>query len=227
MSVKKKFKDFMYNNPFAKHRRKKMRARLKNRNMSFFVPSCIGGELFHDLGLQFRSPTINTMIYQTHFVRFITHYDEYMQKPFVFYTDPENPKVPCAHLGDVDIHFTHYKTPEEAERKWKERAARVDWDNAFVFCSDRDGITDDEIRSLKKLNVRGVVVFSARRIADAPYVLYIPDYKKYGETTDLQKVNHPFENRNYEKYFDWVKWFNEANGAPYDIKPYSLVKKNG
>ena len=25
---------------------------------------------------------------------------------------------------------------------------------------------------------------------------------------------------------DWVKWFNEANGAPYDITPYSLIKCN-
>ena len=31
---------------------------------------------------------------------------------------------------------------------------------------------------------------------------------------------------NYEKYFDFVKWFNEADGGNYDVTPYSRVKYN-
>ena len=71
MMKNNQIKKILYNNPFAEARRKAMRSRLKNTSMTFLAPSCIGGILFHDLGLQFRSPTVNLMMFQPDFVKLV------------------------------------------------------------------------------------------------------------------------------------------------------------
>lgn len=58
-------------NPLAIARRNKMQRELKNKEVSFLCPNCIGGILFHDLGLRFLSPTVNLMMTQTDFVKFV------------------------------------------------------------------------------------------------------------------------------------------------------------
>lgn len=45
-------------NPQTIRRRAKMREALTNMTPTFLCPNCIGGILFHDLGLQFRSPVV-------------------------------------------------------------------------------------------------------------------------------------------------------------------------
>ncbi len=222
MIKKSRLKELIYKNPFAVRRRKKMRSELKNTTMTFLCPSCMGGELFHDLGLQFRSPTINLMMYQTDFVKFVTHFDEYMAAEFEFFDHPDY-SFPCARLKDITVHFTHYDSKEEALEKWYSRAERIDRDNMFIYCSDRDGITEEEVRSLAKLKVKGIVFFSAHEYKDIPYALYIPKFKDVGVVQGVQDVHYPDCHRSYEEYFDFVKWFNEADGGNYDITPY--VKK--
>ena len=222
---KKWIKDVLYQNPLAKARRRRMRAELKNTDMTLFCPSCMGGELFHDLGLQFRSPTINLMMYQTDFVKFVTHFEEYTSSQFEFFKHPEY-TFPCAKLKDITVFFTHYHTPEEALEKWCSRMKRIDWDNVFIYCSDRDGITKEEVLSLGKLNVRGIVFFSAHDYSDIPYALYIPKFKENGVVTGIQDIHYFDGHRSYEEYFDFVKWFNEANGGNYDVSPYSRIKKS-
>ena len=76
--ITNKLKAFVKNNPFVHLRRWQMRRGLKNHGMSLFCPYCMGGTLFHDLGLQFCSPTINLMMYQTDFKKFILHLDNYL-----------------------------------------------------------------------------------------------------------------------------------------------------
>ncbi len=90
----------------------------------------------------------------------------------------------------------------------------------FVFCEERDGISRKEIMALSKLKVRGVVVFTANDYTDIPYTLYIPKYKKAGEVGNILTRNYWDDSREYEHFFDFVKWFNEANGYDYDITPY-------
>lgn len=213
-----------FHNPLAATRCHAMRKRLANTTPTLIVPSCLGGTLFHDLGLQFRSPTINLMLFQTDFVKFVTCFDEYFSKEFEFYDDPEY-DCPCAKLGDIAIHFSHYDNPHEAVSKWNSRLQRVDKSNLSIWCSERDGITREEIESLVSVKARGICVFTAHDYSDIPYCLQIPGDEQYGMVHDIQRVYCPSELKEYEKYFDWVKWFNEADGAPYDISPYSLADK--
>ena len=133
MSVKEIIKHLLSEkNPFAIRRRKKMREALTNTTPTFLCPNCIGGILFHDLGLQFRSPTVNLMMLQTDFVKFVLNLDYYLTQKLVFFKHPEY-DFSCAHLVDITLHLTLYHTEEETAIKWAERSARIDRDNLFVF----------------------------------------------------------------------------------------------
>lgn len=206
-------------NPLAAARRKKMRACLKNSNISFLAPNCIGGILFHDLNLKFMSPTVNLMMTQPDFVKLVLDIEYYKEKDLVFFKHPEY-TGPCARLGDITVHFTHYATAEEAEKKWHERFDRLNKDNIFIFLEERDGLTKDEMLAIGELNVKGIVVFTANEYPDIPYALYLPKYHDDGEVGNILSRKYLDDSKEYEQYFDFVKWFNEANGKDYEIKPF-------
>lgn len=230
MNMKKLIKHILEEkNPLVIARRKAMRKRLKNTSPSFLCPNCIGGILFHDLGLRFQSPTVNLMMTQTDFVRFLLHMDEYLGGSFEFF-DHDTYECPCAYLSNtglerITIHFTHYDSSEEAERKWCERAKRIDKENLFVFLQERDGLTKDDILSLANLRVRGLVVFTAKRYDDIPYAIQIPDYEENGEVGNILRKSLLNGKREYEKHFDFVRWFNEADGWPYNAHDYCINAK--
>lgn len=220
MSVKDIVKNILEErNPLVIRRRKKMRAALKNMAPTFLCPNCIGGILFHDLGLQFRSPTVNTMMTQRDFKKFVLDLNHYLERELCFFDHPEH-DFPCAKLDDVTVHFTHYHTEAEAAEKWKARTARMDRENLFVFLTERDGLTEEEIRTLSGIHARGLVVFTAKAYPDIPYALQIPRYAADGEVGNILEKSWLDGSREYEKYFDFVKWFNEAEGGNFDIAPF-------
>lgn len=209
-------------NPFAYLRRFIMRKRLHKTNITFLCPNCIGGILFHDLGLKFMSPTVNLMMTQPDFVKFVLNIDYYLTQKFQFYNHPEY-ICPCAYLGDISVHFTHYQSVAEAESKWRNRAARIQKNETFVFLEERDGLTKEEIIQLKNLNVKGLVVFTANDYPEIPYTVQIKKYKDDGEVGNILSRSFWNDSREYEHYFNFVKWFNEADGGDYDVS--SFVKR--
>lgn len=76
------------------------------------------------------------------------------------------------------------------------------------------------ILKLGSIKARGIVVFTAHKYDDIPYALHIPKYEKDGEIGNIMAKSYFNGSREYEKLFDFVKWFNEADGTDYDITPY-------
>lgn len=221
MSIKDRLNTFISSiNFFTHYRRHVMRKNLRNTSPTFLCPNCIGGILFHDLGLQFRSPTVNLMMLQPDFVKFVTNLDYYLSEELRFYHDPDY-TCPCAKLSDITIHFTHYDSDEEAAKKWNERKTRIDPSNLFIFATERDGLTKEEIKQLGSISARGILVFSTKNYSDIPYTLQIPCLDEHGQVGNILKKSIFNESRKYENYFDFVKWFNEANGKPFDVSPFS------
>lgn len=202
-----------------------MRKRLLNKDVTFLTPNCIGGILFHDLGLKFLSPTVNLMMSQTDFLKFVLNMDAYLGGEFEFFQHPEY-TCPCAVLRaggvlpDITVHFTHYTSKEDALLKWRERAERIQKENIFVFMEERDGITKNDLLKLAELQVRGVVVFTCNDYPDIQYAVYIPKYHPAGEVGNVLVRNYLDDSREYEQYFDFVKWFNEADGEGFDVSAF-------
>lgn len=211
-------------NPIAIKKRRKMRARLKKDSISFFTPNCLGGLLLHELGLQYQSPTVNLMLLQTDFAKFVLNLDDYLKYPLSFFKK-EGTECPCAYLNDIIIHFTHYESDEDAERKWIARTKRIDYENIYVFIEERDGLSKEKIMELGKLPVKGLVAFTAHDYPDIPWAVYLPQYEQDGEVGNILKRNIIDNSREYESCFDFVGWFNEANGYPFDVSKYINNKR--
>lgn len=210
-------------NPVACRRRSMMRKKLNNKTVSLLVPNCLGGLLFHDLGLKFYSPTVNLMLSQRDFVEFVCRIKEFLEKDLVFFCDRKS-KFPRATIGNITINFTHYPSEEEALRKWEERKMRIDYDNLFIVAMERDGIGEREIRRLGDIKARGILVFTAHKYPDIPYTVYLPQYAKDGEVGNiLRRVSYLTDQREYEQYFDFVEWFNNANGMNYDVSHFVRI----
>ena len=220
MQIKNRIKKILIDyNPLVILRRKHMRSAIKNKTATFLCPNCIGGILFHDLDLQFRSPTVNTMMIQSDFVKFVLNLEDYLNQELVFFRHPEL-NCPCAKLGDITIHFTHYQTQQEAEQKWRERSARIDRNTLFIFLSERDGLTREDFLRLGSVSARGLVIFTANEYADIPYTVQIKKYSRDGFVGNILAMSYLTGQREYEKYFDFVEWFNRAIGGNFDITPF-------
>lgn len=211
-------------NPIAKTRRKNMRKKLYNEDFSLLVPSCAGGHLYHDLGLQFRSPTINLMMFQNEFIDFVLNMEEYLSCELEFF-DHEIYDFPCAkikpkHFNEITIHFTHYNSKEEAKNKWIIRSKRINRDNIFVCLSERDGVTKEDIEKLAELKVKGIVVFTCNNYDGIPFQCFIPKYADSDEVGNVLKRHYWDDRKEYEEFFDFIRWFNEADGEPYDNKKF-------
>lgn len=221
MSVKSIVRHLVRNyNPISFTVLRKMRREIRNISVSLLCPDCMGGILFHDLGMQFRSPTVNLMLNQRDFVKFVLRVDHYLEQEFHFFKHPIH-NCPCAVLDDITVHFTHYSDPDQAVQKWRERAERLDRNNLFVVLLERDGLTREDILALRDLPVRGLLVFTRKDYPDIPYALKCPILDENGEVGNLLAIS-PWDGlRGYERYFDFVKWFNESNGENgFDITPY-------
>lgn len=226
MDIKIKIKNVISKyNPLAIIRRKKMQCRLLNNGFSLICPNCLGGMLLHDLQLPFLSPTVNLMMYQREFVKFVLDMDYYLSQKLRFYDDPDY-ACPCAKLGDgnkaVTIHFTHYKNKDEAEQYWQKRIPRINNDNLFVIAMEKDGMNKEDIVRLGTLKIRGLVVFTAHNYSDIPYACWIPKYQTDGVVGNILVRSYLNDKKEYERYFDFVKWFNEANGGNYDCRSFCL-----
>lgn len=183
---------------------KKLRRKLKNDQFSILCSNCIGGIIYHRLGKQFLSPTINMWMHQGEFLIFLENLDEALEQELVFIKTKYD--HPVAQLttkgGSVNLYFNHAKTEEEADRNWTRRKARINRDNLFVIMYDTDNITEDDIRRLEKIQCRNKIVLSANK-RDIPYVLTI---KSKGASNYL--ATDRFGRRDFEKKFDYVEWLN-------------------
>lgn len=186
------------------------RKRLQNDNFTIITDTCIGGVMYHKLGKQFMSPTINLWMYENEFYRLIHNLRHYMAQPLRFVHGIES--TPTAYLDDIMIHFNHYNSDEQAEAKWNERVKRINWDNLFIICSDRPDhgpITHEDMLSLKDIPCRGKVIFSTRQYDDIDYIVPLPKDPNgdYVNSYMFDKSKY-FQRYRWESSFDWVHWLN-------------------
>ena len=111
--------------------------------------NCAGAAVMHELGMEFKSPTINLQILPEEFTKFCWNFQNYMRwdlieyKPFMMSRVHKDylykmfggvPDMPLGLLWDVMICFQHYETFADAKKKWDERKARIDYENiGFMF----------------------------------------------------------------------------------------------
>ena len=177
---------------------------------SLLTSDCMAGLVYHTMGRQFLSPTINMSIKDPDFLKLLTDFEYYFEHEINFVDSNTYPK---GYIGEGDkaikINFEHFKTSEEAREKWYTRKKRMT-DNIFVVVADQN-LNDEQMEQFRHLEenlpIKRKVMFTWNpERANEKDVFLVKPYgrDKIKNWSKLRKDGF----RDYEHFFDYVSWLN-------------------
>lgn len=184
---------------------------LKNKKVTIISQNCYGGIFSHDYQIEYLTPTINLYFSVPDFVKFCKNIGDYINLSLKEVKQDEY-SYPVGILGDLTIHFVHYNSFDEANKKWVERCARIDLNNLYFMMSDRDGCTNEDLLEFDKLSCRNKVVFVREPRPEIESALYVPGYKKKSSVGNIYKWKGAFGKRIWDRCdFNFVSFINHIN----------------
>ena len=192
--------------------RKKIVKQLENKNFTIISNNCWGGGVYETLGLEYNTPTVGLFFYASCYTAFIKDLKENLSKPITFIDHSKydeanrvrmNNPYPIGTINDnIEIHFLHYSSLNEASEKWERRKKRINYDNLYFSLTDNDQCTIKEIKYFDSLPYKKVF-FSSKKIDGIDSLVWLKQFKEKGKVGDL--YSNPWL---YRKYFNIVKWLN-------------------
>ena len=189
-----------------------MRKKLQNHDFTIICNNCAGGIISHDLGCEFKSPTVNLFFYGDHFFSFCEQFDYYIRVPLVECRNPiHKPEIqyPVCNLGDLELHFLHYKSFDEAKLTWQRRVSRINKNNIFIMWTFFDKTDEELLARFERLPFKNRVAFTERSFSQYPSAFHIKGHDEgIGVITRFEGIaGHRIVDQ-----FDYVSWIN--NGSP-------------
>ena len=189
----------------------KNRERLRNTDFTIISSNCNGGVLYHDLGLPFRSPFINLWMWPGDFIKYLQNMDYYNSIDDIRFL-PENLRrghdYPIGMIGDLEVHFGHYKNDAEALEKWNERKKLSNRGNICVIMSEQNNCTLDDLRAFDALPFENKVVFTKLPYDEIKSAFYVPGFENRKEIATLLAYKNVFSAKRQYDIFPYVDWFN-------------------
>lgn len=184
---------------------KDVQNRLKNKDFTILCSNCIGGVIYHRLGQQFQSPTVNLWLHQRDFLKLAENLSDYIKEELIFVESEYD--HPVAQLKDILIYFNHSRSEDEARNDWNRRKERINYENLFLIMYDREALTEKDFQRFEAIPCKGRVILSDRERPDFDCVVTIkPSRRPMGQ----QFLDRDwFGLRTFEKQFDNVKWLNQ------------------
>lgn len=197
------------------------RARFDDKRICIISQNCIGGVIYHDLGLEFTSSFINCLVRGADMMRLCSDPERYMSAvPVIERYDesPAYPRHPVIRVDDVEEHFPHTDSGDRALAAWERRVNRIhDYDDlekviiATSWDLDENPALIDALRSLPLKKV----VFTDKPDLAGEDSMSIPDrliVRNEERTPNVLAgaADRPWQ-QVFERCFDFVKWL---NGAP-------------
>lgn len=173
---------------------------------TIFSNNCIGGVFYHDAGLEFTSPLINTAMDGEDFLKFLENPKHYLNCELKFITWPGR-NYPIARIDDIEVNFVHYKDEEECLKKWNERKQRIIWDNIFVIATNHDGMCHEKcLKKFNNIDYQNKIMFVSKDYPEYDWAILIPQFKNRFQCRITTAFADMKGHRYYEKAFDLAEW---------------------
>lgn len=188
-------------------------------DFTLLTSDCMAGLIYHTMGRQFLSPTINMSINDSDFIKLLSNFDYYFEHDIEFI---ESLHYPIGYIGEggkrIEIKFEHYKTTDEAREKWYARRKRMT-NNIFAVVADQN-LTDIQIEQFRHLEdylpIKRKVMFTwDPKRADGKEMFCVKSYgrKRIKNWSKIRKDGY----RDYEVFFDYVAWLNMEEKFMLDV----------
>ena len=197
-----------------------LKRKLKNKNFTILAPTCIGGVIYHHLGLKFLSPTVNLWMTEDDLYKFVMDLEYYISQEVEFFAQDIKLDYPIGIIRgkdeseDVLIQFNHHKSFVDAKAIWDVRKQRINWSNLYVIASTRGGETNSKITRWENVKdkVNGLVLFTAHDYPNIPYALQLTKFKdrEYCPSYMMEGVSKLLSKHAWEKDFNFVRWLNNG-----------------
>ena len=206
-----RIKQKMFNIFGKRHRSKlneQMRGYITERDFTITSQNCIGGVLYHDLGMQFLSPTINMSFDGPDFIKFLINIEHYVGLELEEFVTDVVP-YPVGHLGDIELRFNHYSTFEEAKQKWDERKNRINYKRIFVIATDRDGMLAYDCMEQFNQIIYPKIMYTANKYPQYPWAHPCDCWKGNNQVGTMTGYADLKGHRFYEKYANIGKFLGQ------------------
>lgn len=199
----------------------KQRYKIKDAGFSLVSQNCIGGILYSDMGLQFNSPTVNTLIRGESYLRFVNDIDKYIAITPVAAPgeDLANGK-PALLLGDITVCCPHSESTDKALVDWERRAKRFDGRDMRLIATTWD-LEENRglIHRFLSLPYRKVLFTCDNSISGSD--VFNLDANRYRSIDGFRQDNTfnvmariPWSGKRvFEDCFDWVEWLNGKDAS--------------
>jgi len=168
--------------------------------------NCWGGDIYQALKLPYNTPFIGLFINAPCYIKLLKAPEYYLNLNLTFTKQSKykninaKPGYPIGLLDDIEIHFLHNKSEDEAYQKWYRRLKRMPLDKTqwFVKFDDRDNCNEDLIHEFHELNFKNQLSFTKTR------------YSEYNNNILLKNPNDLILLHNTYDILDFVSWINSG-----------------
>ncbi len=191
---------------------KRLRKRLKNPSPTVIADTCMGGLIYHNLGLKFTSPTINMWIPKDEYLDFLEDLRGFLSVDMTEVTDSGySYPVGMITCGEKSVHIygNHYKSFDELRQKWNERKERVDYGNLFVIMLNAE-VTREEIERFEALPYENKLMVAGKTDLERPFIVHhklflSPSYVP----GDMMSYKGKRSNKRFMDDIDYVSFLNK------------------
>lgn len=188
---------------------------LRNKPFILVANNCWGYNLYESLGREYNTPFVGLFLHPECYLQLLENFDEYLGSELSFgnttrYSTRQT-HYPVGYLRDIEIHFLHYRSAEEALAKWQRRLARMNQARAegvncyFKLC-DREGCTYEQLQRFHALPQKMKLSLGIHPFP-APGHICIPWMRE--ENSDELIDGAKQFNRRYG-YFDVTSWIKQG-----------------
>ena len=192
--------------------------RLKNKTPTILTNNCVGGVIYHDLGLKFYSPTINLWMRTDDYLCFLENLEAFISVDVKeVFEDSITYPIGCLSLPDgqtVRLYFMHYASFEEAHQKWNDRKKRINYDNLFAIMEFPGKNTTEEryasvIERFDHTPIPYKALLTANQTANSPNAVVMDFYQKESYLPGrILKYKSRFSIKRYLDEFDYISFLN-------------------
>ncbi len=200
---------------------------LNNKQFTIISNNCWGAEVYKNFNLSFSTPFIGLYLYPDCYLQLITDFENLINSPLTFATKSKyvsSFNYPVGLLNnEIEIHFLHYYSPEEAIEKWSRRIARISSEKEKLFFKfdDRDGCKYHHLKAFHSLPFKNKISFTCKNYPEFENNIRIATSKTSKEVIDGFALFGESI-----KYFNLESWLN-GNGIKKSFfnKLYPFIKQ--
>ena len=161
---------------------------LINKDFTLISRDCIGGVIYHQLGLQFTSPTINLFFSLDDFNYFCRYLKKYIKAKLIEDKNENveypvgilKPKAILRKYKPVKVGFMHYDSFDFAKEKLDIRKRRINFKNIIVinsccYSTETDTLNDAIIKSWNKIKYPKVILVNKPYRFNNEFVIKKPE----------------------------------------------------